>query len=59
MTARRYDAAVIGPDIDLDDEVVLLDHGTRQTEARAAAIADEAMTAIHAHMGGLPFEQEH
>lgn len=48
MTSRRFDTAVIGPDIDLDDEVVLLSDGTRLAEARAAALADDAMTAIRA-----------
>lgn len=49
-----YDAAAIGPDIDLDDEVVLLDGGTRLTEARAAALAGSAMVALHARRSGRP-----
>lgn len=54
MAARRFDAADVGPDIDLDDEVVLLDDGTRLTEARAAALADDAMSALHARRTGRP-----
>lgn len=54
MTARRYDATAVGPDIDLDDEVVLLDDGTRLTEARAAALAEHAMAEIQVRRSGRP-----
>lgn len=54
MTEGRFDAAAIGPDIDLDDEIVLLDDGTRLTETRATALAESAMTALHARRSGRP-----
>lgn len=54
MTQTPFKVAAIGPDIDLDDELVLLDDGTRLTEARAAALADAAMVRIHERRSGRP-----
>ena len=43
MTRKKYE---IGPDIDLDEEVVLDARGERITEARAAEMAEHALQTV-------------
>lgn len=54
MARRRFTQSQVGPDIDLDVEEVYLEDGTRLTEARAAEIAETAMSRVRARRSGRP-----
>jgi hypothetical protein len=54
MAHQRFTKSQVGPDIDLDAEEVYLDDDTRLTEARAAEMAERAMSRIRARRAGRP-----
>ena len=48
MSAAKKAGYVIGPDIDLDREVVVDQHGRRITEQRAQQLAEDAVRTVRA-----------